>query len=251
MSIISSFHYLLQFLSFIYIIPVSFTFHDKIQFIFLNGLNVIRCSDNQVQVYKLNSGSELALSQILQCDNRNELYFKGYPGFEWDKLKIVCTSQSGYVHEEQYIKKMFDGHGGIDQLSDLVGKLDYSGPSYGLKVTNTSDEYVTIIKSEDQPVNDKYYNENTKQRRIYIQFKDNAIICRIVFIGEEDNPCSSVNDQVEYVQHACYYNPRAQEHPTIQEMEAELKQVEDTRAPNDDEFYVLDLEKSVCIDFKF
>jgi len=250
MSNIISIHYLLQFFIFIYIIPISITIETKIKFAFLNGFNVIRCSDDEIQVYQPNDNSKLYLSDILECSNKKDVLDSGYAGFKWDKLKIICSSQSDQVHEEQFITKSLDSYKGIQVLPDVQGQLGQLGKPYALHVEHNDDENEITIKSNDQPANDAYFNKNTdpKERRIYILFNDHPIICRIIFTGGEDNPCFSGNDQeVEDVEHACYYNPGADEQPTINEMEAEFKQIDAAEKPDEDRTYLLHLEKPVYI----
>jgi len=252
MSNIISIHYLLHFLIFINIIPISITIETQLQFAFLNGFNIIRCSDNQVQVYQSNSDSDLYLSTILKCDNKNDILSTGYAGFVWNKLKLICSSQLDQVHEEQFIIQTIASNKGIKQLPDAQGQLGQSTEPYELHMEHSDDGDKTIIRSNDQPVNNGYFNKNTnpKERRIYIWFQEHPIICRIKFTGEENNPCPSQDDQeIENVEHVCYYNPGAEEEPTIKEMEAELKQIEEAQKPDNTLIYTLNLEKPVCIHF--
>jgi hypothetical protein len=247
MAYIISIHYLLKFLIFIYIIPIYITIESKIKFAFLNGFNVIRCSDDQVQVYESKDNSDLVLSNVLKCDNTAEILFNGYAGYHWDTLKIICSSQPGQVHEELFITRQIYDNKGIKTLPDTAGQLGQSGKQYDLNVEQKNDDEATI-KSNDQPANDVYFNKKTnpKERRIYIWFEDHPIICRVKFTGEDDNPCSSGDDQdVENVNYACYYKPGSEEEPSVEEMEAEFKQVKEALKPDGTGIYVLDLEKPV------
>jgi len=248
MSYIISIHFLLKFLIFIYIIPISITIESKIKFAFLNGYNVIRCSDNQVQVYEAEYNSDLVLSRVLQCDNSGEILFNGYAGYEWNTLKIICSSQSDQLHEEISITRKFYDNKGIKTLPKILGQLGQSGELYDLNLEQHNQDEATI-ESNDQPANDEYFNKKTnlKERRIYIWFEDHPILCRVKFTGEEeDNPCSSGDDQdVENVNYACYYTPGSEKEPSVEEMEAEFKQVEQAQKPDNTGIYVLDLEKPV------
>lgn len=243
---IISTYYLLQFLIFIYIIPISITMESKLEFAFLNGYNVIRCSDQQVQVYRT---KDKVLTQIMQCKNKNNIYDNKYVGFKWDKLKLICSSSDSQVHEEQLITRTFPGEKHM-HIPDVVGQLSQSTDPYELQVEYDDDTKISKISSTKQSADDTYFTDNTdlKERRIYLRFQDHPIICRIKFTSEESNPCPSMNNKVvEDVDYACYYNPGAEDVPTIEEMEAELQQVEETVKPHDSEAYVLDLEKPVCI----
>lgn len=244
MSYIISIHYLL--LIFIFVIPNSITIESQLKFFFFNGFNIIRCSDNQVQIYEQDDESKYLLTKILNCDNGAEIFDSGYVGFVWDKLKIICSSASNQVHEELHVKRMFEGHKVKNTLPDAEGQLGQSKKSYELQVTSDDDGENTVIESKDQPANDLYF----KGRTIYIWFPGHPIICQIKFKGEESNSCSSGTEQeIEDVNYACFYNPGADEEPTVEEMIAEFKQVDEAEKPDDKKAYVLDLEKPVCIYF--
>ena len=101
-----SLHYLLL----ISLIPISLTIKTRLKIFFLNGLNIIRCSENQVQVYQAADDYEKNLDTIIQCDNKSEFFNNQYAGFVWKNFKIVCTSSPGQVHEEQYIQRVTAGH---------------------------------------------------------------------------------------------------------------------------------------------
>jgi hypothetical protein len=244
MSNIISINYLLQFLILIYIIPIYITIETKLEFAFLNGFNVIRCSDQQVQVYLSN---DKVLTQILECKNKKAIYNTLYTGFKWDKLELICSSDDSKVHEEQSIIRTVPGEN-IERIPDLKGQLVQSKEPYELLVEqDDADATINKISSTDQSTTDAYFND-LNERRIYIQFPDHPIICRLKFTGEESNPCPSMNNQeVQNVDYACYYNPGAEQEPTIEEMEAELAQIEVAEKPEDSEAYVLDLGKPVCV----
>jgi hypothetical protein len=251
MSNIISIHYLLQFLVFIYIIPVYFTLETKLKIIFLNGFNVIRCSDNQVQVYQPNGDEDVTFSEIFKCDNKDDLYYDGYSGFIWTDLTLSCSSDGDQVHEEQLVKR--ENPGEVISLPHALGQLDQSTGLYQLLVKHAEEEDIFAIRSNEQPANDAYFvkNSDTRLRRIYIWFADHPIICRLQFTGNEDNPCPSMDNKiVDNVDYTCYYNPGAGKAPTKDEMEAELKQIEEANKPDDSAAYVLDLNIPVCIECK-
>jgi hypothetical protein len=248
MSNIISIDYLFQFLIFIYIIPGYIIAQSKLQIAFANGLNVIRCSDEQVQVYFSKDGSGVFLSNILKCDNKNNILDNAYTKFIWSEMKIICSPDNIEVHEELIIEKT-PGLVMIDQLPDAEGQLCHSTDAYELDIIPDSSQNFDTISSKDQPANDAYFNEKTgsKERRIYISFPDHPIICRVIFTSNDDNPCPSMHDQnVADVKYTCYYNPSDDAVPTMGEMEAELKQVEEATKPDNTDAYVLDLAKPVC-----
>jgi hypothetical protein len=251
MSYIISIHYLIEFLIFISIIPNSISIETKIKLAFLNGFNVIRCSDNQVQVYEQDEEPKSVLSTILNCNNKESILHNGYAGFIWNKLEIICTSTPDQVHEELSVQRKFDGNGEVsNKLPDAEGQLDRSKEPYELQVSTDDDDdgEITVIKSKDQKPDNSYFEGKSKKRTIYIWFSDHPIICRIQFQGKENNPCSSENDQkVENVNYACYYTPGADEKPTIEQMTAEFKQVKEAEKPDDKKVYVLNLDRPVCI----
>ncbi|CAF0862425.1 unnamed protein product [Rotaria sordida] len=228
MSNIISLYYLFQFVIFLYIIPIYITIETTIKIVFLNGLNVIRCSDHQVQVYKLPYYTGVTFNSIITCDTKDEIYSPQYTGFKWGKLKLICSSHGTKVQEEQVIIKSKNGD--IQDIPSAKGQLGQSTELYELIVKSSliSD---TRIVSREQPADDAYFYENTtpKERRIYIWFPDHPIICRIIFTGDENNPCPSMhNQEIDDVDYACYYNPGADGLPTKEQMEAELKQIEET-----------------------
>ncbi|CAF4113175.1 unnamed protein product, partial [Rotaria sordida] len=228
MSNIISLYYLFQFVIFLYIIPIYITIETTIKIVFLNGLNVIRCSDHQVQVYKLPYYTGVTFNSIITCDTKDEIYSPQYTGFKWGKLKLICSSHGTKVQEEQVIIKSKNGD--IQDIPSAKGQLGQSTELYELIVKSSLISDTRIVSSE-QPADDAYFDENTtpKERRIYIWFPDHPIICRIIFTGDENNPCPSMhNQEIDDVDYACYYNPGADGLPTKEQMEAELKQIEET-----------------------
>lgn len=242
-----SVHYLLQFLIFICIIPAHTIAETKLQIAFANGLNVMRCSDKQVQVYT----DVPFVHTILKCNNKVDIFDDKYASFSWTELKIVCSStdDEDEVHEEIVIEKT-PGANGIRQLPDVQGQLCPSDERYDFEIKNDINVNFDKILSQKQPATDTYFNENNglKERRIYISFKEHPVICRVIFTDNDDNPCPSMDNQLAAdIDYACYYNPSVDQLPTIGEMEAELKQVEEATKPGGATYYVLDLEKPVCV----
>ena len=90
MSYIISICYLLGLVIFISILPIYLTIETQIKVVFMNGLNVVRCSDNQVQVYQLADFGEQVISTTVTCDTKNEIYYNQYIGFTWNE--IILTS---------------------------------------------------------------------------------------------------------------------------------------------------------------
>ncbi|CAF2854987.1 unnamed protein product [Rotaria sp. Silwood2] len=252
MSDIISVHYYFQFLIFIYIIPIYITIENQIKIVFLNGLNVIRCSDNQIQIYKLDYYSGYLIDSLVTCDTKDEIYSQKYTGFKWGNLKLICSFDNTEVHEEQAILRSFGDNSVF--ISHAEGQLDQSKELYKLQIDhNGESKYGTII-SNNQSANDAFFNENNalKDRKIYIWFPDDPIICRVAFTSDEDNPCPSMDGiAVKNVNYTCYYNPGADELPTREQMEAELKQIEETDERPDTDAYVLELEAPVRIECYF
>ncbi|CAF2572478.1 unnamed protein product [Rotaria sp. Silwood2] len=248
MSNIISVHYVVQFLIFIYIIPIYITIETKIKIVFLNGLNVIRCSDNEVQVYTLPYYTSISFRDLITCGTKDEIYSQKYTGFKWGKLKLICSYDNTQVREEQVVVKSKNGD--IKDVPSAKGQLGQSTELYELEI-KSSFIFDTRIVSSKQPANDAYFDENTvpKERRIYIWFPDHPIICRIIFTGDDDNPCPSMDNQdIDDVSYACYYNPGTNKEPTAALMEAELKQIEEADEKPSTNAYVLELEIPVCIE---
>ncbi|CAF1117141.1 unnamed protein product [Rotaria magnacalcarata] len=209
----------------------------------MNGLNIVRCSDNQVQVYQLADVDKQVISTTVTCDRKGEIYYNQYIGFTWNELKLICSSDDSEVHEEQTIERLIPGY--IEFISHVEGQLDQSTEPYVLEINQEATKVMGTIISSEQAADTTYFNENTtpKERRIYIWFPDHPIICRLIFTSDEDNPCPSMHAKVlDDTNYACYYNPGAEEKPTIEQMEAELKQVAEADSePDNPEAYVLDL----------
>ncbi|CAF3829482.1 unnamed protein product [Rotaria sp. Silwood1] len=216
-------------------IPIYITIETQIKIVFLNGLNVIRCSDNEIQVYKLPYYTSTSFKSIITCSTKDVVYSKKYTSFKWGKLKLICSFYNSQVREEQVVTKSKNGD--IKDIPPVKGQLGQSTASYELEIKSSLISDTKIVSSK-QPANNAYFDENTipKERRIYIWFPGHPIICRIVFTGEDDNPCPSMdNQEVDDVSYACYYNPGGDEEPTTAQMEAELKQIEETDdKPNTD-----------------
>ncbi|CAF4937067.1 unnamed protein product [Rotaria sp. Silwood1] len=243
MSNIISVHCLFQFLIFIYIIPIYISIETKIKIVFLHGLNVIRCSHSQVQVYKLDYHSGYLIDNLVTCNTKDEIYSEKYTGFKWGQLNLVCSSDNTQVHEEQSIFRSY----GDDSvfITYTKGQLYQSKVLYKLKINHSEESKYGTIISNNQPANDAYFSEHTafKERRIYIWFPDHPIICRLIFTSNEDNPCPSMDGiAVKNVNYTCYYNPGADKLPTKEQMEAELEQIEETDEKPNTDAYVLELE---------
>jgi hypothetical protein len=249
MSYIISIHYLIEFLIFISIIPNSIPIETTLKFFFFNGFNVIRCSDNQIQVYEQNEESTNLFTRILNCDD-NQIFHTDYAGYLWNELNIICSSTHNQVHEELSVERKFDGNDEVsNELPAAKGQLGRSKKSYELQVTNNDGGETAVIKSKDQKPDNSYFEGKSKKRTIYIWFPDHPIICRIEFQGEQNNPCSSseTEQEVKDVDYACYYTPGAEQEPTIAEMIAEFKQIDEAEKPDDKKEYVLNLDRPVCI----
>ena len=250
MSNLVSIDYLLQLFTLIYIIPVSITIENSIKFSFLNGLNVVRCSDDQLQVYRLGSDSNKVISELVTCNNKDEIYSNQYVGFKWSELRVICSKDNTQVHVEQYIEVKLYG----TELADMptaASQLDQSTEFYNLQIEYDDDTHIIKLITSGQAANEAYFSEHDeiKEKTIYIWFPDHPILCRLKFTSDEENPCPSMADQnVDNVKYACYYNPGTEETVTVTEMEAELKQVEQAGALSDEEAFVLDLSKPVCIE---
>lgn len=238
---IISVNYLLRLVIFIYIISICSAIEKQIKIAFMNGLNVIRCSENQVQVYELKDIMGKVISTIVECDRRNEIYYNKYIGLEWNALKLICSSDNDKVREEQTITRVIPGD--IDFISDVKGQLDQSTDSYELEFEDTLSNNVKTMVSSEQLADSTYFkaDRSPKQRTIYVWFPNHPIICRLRFLSDEDNPCPSLHEKSVDANYACYYYPGATALPTKEQMEAELKQIEETDKPDDTEAYVLDL----------
>ncbi|CAF4286786.1 unnamed protein product, partial [Adineta steineri] len=198
---------------------------------FLNGLNVIRCSDKQVQVYE---NSTKFLKDILTCDNKNAIYTTDYASFNWQELTLICASDDSTVHEEQIIKMEQNSAKYIKIPDDVKSQLSQSGLSYQWSVQHDTSSQSDLLKSDEQNADNTYFDPSTVpgERRIYIWFPGNGIICRLIFTSNQPDLCPSMHNQiVNDVKYACYYNPGAEDEPTIEEMEAKLEQVKKVPIP--------------------
>ena len=134
-------------------------------------------------------------------------------------------------------------------LPNPKGQLDESQKPYELHVVSVNGSENITIKSDDQPANNTFFPGDL-ERIIYMQFPGHPIICRIYFLGEESNPCSSGDDQdVANFAHQCYYDPDASTEPTADELEAALTQVSGVRNILGRDAFVLNLSRPVCISF--
>lgn len=241
-------HSSLKFLIFINIISTSVCIEPRIKIAFLNGLNLVRCSEDRLQVYQLADDSESVISDVVKCGKIKDLY-DSYAGFIWGNLKLICSDDNSEVHEEQSIELKLYGED-IRKIPDIQGQLDQSTDPYEFTVKQSAGEDLDKVVSDNQPANDEYFNKNekSKSRTIYIWFPDHPIACRIRFTGTVDNPCPTMHDMnVDDVDYLCYYNPGADELPTKNEIEAEFKQFQAAVKPDDAEAYVLNLRKPVCL----
>ena len=256
MSNLVSFDYLLRLFTFIYIIPISIMIEDEIQYAFLNGLNVVRCSNDELQVYRQERDAQKikVISELVICDNWEDIYLDEYVGFLWRELKVICSTDNTRVHVEQDIEIKFYGRPGVQlEVPIFTSKFDQSTEFYDVQHEYDASTHTIKLITNDQAANEAYFSENneTKEKTIYIWFQDHPILCRVKFTGGvEKNPCPSMADRyVGSVNYACYYNPGTEEMITVAEMEAELKQAEEAGASMNEEAFMLNLTKPVCVEW--
>ncbi|CAF1255053.1 unnamed protein product [Adineta ricciae] len=214
----------LQFLIFICILPIYSLAQAELNFVFLNGYNVIRCSDKQIQVYS--TDNEL-LSKILACDDKDKLKYENNAGYEWGSLTAECSADNAYVIEKQVIKRV---HAAKDKehFTSFNASAELKLPCQPVTQYDVEDEKVLederLLIFKHELANNAYFAEinGEKQRTIFIQFPIDATICKIV-IRSTKEPCP-VDPNDMKVTHHCYYNPGGSL-PTREDIEAELYQI--------------------------
>ncbi|CAF0759535.1 unnamed protein product [Adineta ricciae] len=230
----------LQFLIFICILPIYSLTQAELNFVFLNGYNVIRCSNTQIQVY---STKNEVLSKILTCDDKDKLKYENNAGYDWGSLTVECSADNAYVIEKQAIERV---HAAKDKenFTSFNAAAELKLPCQSVTQYNVEDEKVSederVLTFKHELASNSYFAEinGEKQRTIFIQFPIDATICKIVIRGTKD-PCP-VDPNDMKVTHHCYYNPHGSL-PTREDMEAELYQITQIQPPVVQKKFVMNL----------
>ena len=220
-----------------------------IKYAFLNGLNMIRCSDNQLQIYQSSDGSGIFLNQDITCANKDAFLDDGYTGLVWDRLTLLCVDSSAGVREEQTIFSRF-GYKISEALDHIEGQLGRSNTLYPLNLdTKHSDNEAIISSINSYPVN-SYYIENDAARIIYMRFMNQPMICRLTFTKNSKTLCDEEKrreiDDAEYV---CYTDIDASGPPSSAQLEAELDEINSVDILDDKDAFLLEKKRPVCLDF--
>ena len=235
----------LQFLIFICILSIRSLAQAELNFVFLNGYNVIRCSDTQIQVYSTNG---VLLSNILTCDDKDKLKYENNAGYDWGSLTIECSADDTYVIEKQAITRVHAAKDNEDFTSfNVLAELKL--PCQPVTQYDVEDEKVSederVLTFKHDLANNPYFAEinGEKQRTIFIQFPIDATICKIVIRGTKE-PCPVDPNDIK-VSHYCYYNPGGSL-STREDIEAELYQIAQTQSPVGQKKFVVNLDRPVC-----
>jgi hypothetical protein len=201
-----------------------------LDFMFINGLNVIRCSDDYLLVSRSTTSSTSLLNYINKCNNGSEILSQTYTSFEWKGFDRSCDSSTNEVHEHQYINVVKnDGLG--DQLPHIRVKIN--------EELDDVPDIISLIRRYDDDNQDElmlsltritdpqqYYVQvkNVNERQIYISFLGYSMICRIRLTGSTDKIC--ITDDNIKAEQACYYTPDSNDTPEREHMEIEFQRVE-------------------------
>ena len=227
----------LQLFTFVSILPLYDTTMPALEIAFLNGLNILRCSDKKVRVYQ---GTDAVLTPPLTCDDSTA---SDQIGFTWKDFRIECTDDDT-MFEQQDIHVESDGVQDL-RLRDVIARR-WPLDEFLSDVRHIDDEKLYVLIFKEQSIKDVNFEKAEDARKIYISFPTCSTICRITIPYEASGPCPADNPNVENTRYVCYYNPESGV-ATIDEMEAEIKQVEQAAKPDGQNPYELDLDKPVCV----
>ena len=219
---------------------------DQLRIVFFNGFNIIRCSDDQVQVYDYEVGKLDFIDDTLICPTKDKIKNLLYIGLLWKKVILVCSSNGSQVHEEIYLQKIIPSYT-IVGLPEVISQVDPSTPpaiSQVEEVDSTNLLYRIITDEQSTTAWSSTHTSKGEQHIVYFWFDDYTVICRVVYSTQESNPCPSpLHEQEANVTDAtCFYDPNADHVPTITEFELELNQVDAAEKPTGDNKYLLDLD---------
>lgn len=239
-----------QFLVFLSIVVLVTALDEFMPVVFMNGLNVIRCSDKQLQVYQLSQTSTVTFDGVLKCPDRAQIFDGQYTEFEWANLHLTCVDNNGLVtiQEEQFVATI-NKKGPIQNLPAVsVHVNQLLPPDEGVTEHVDANLGKILIKTKKDDAMYLTETDEGKKRIIYLLFSDYKLICVITFLVADENVCPSMNNQdVANAEHSCYYTPLFDHAPTVEEMQAEFAQLK--KAPTFDpsqESFLIDLPLPVC-----
>ena len=222
-----------QFLVFLSILALVTALDPFMPVVFMNGLNVIRCSDQQLQVYQLPQNSKDKFDTVLECPDPDSIFDGRYTEFKWTNLNLTCDENNGPVtiQEEQFVETI-STNGPVNHLPAVSVHVNQLLPlADGFSVPVDTNLGKIRIKTKLDDV--KYFTETDegKKRIIYLLFSNYKLICVITFPVVDENVCLSMNNQdVANAEHSCYYTPLFDHAPTVEEMQAEFAQLKNTKA---------------------
>ena len=238
-----------QFLTFLLLTVVSMTMANFIKLAFVDGLNLIRCSDNQLQVHQSSSGWGVDLNEDMQCNNKEHILDKNHVQLRWDTLTLRCLSSEYEMREEQEIGRI-RGYKLHKILTDVEGHLSRSKDVYKLNMAIEDDGWSVKIVSEAHALGEPYFTENSAARIIYMGFLKHPTICRIVILGSDAKLCKDgenrVIDDAEYI---CYTDAWMDDPPSPAQFQAELEQMDQTELWQNRHEYLLEIGRPVRLDF--
>ena len=232
-----------QFLVFLSTLALVTALDDFMPVVFMNGLNVIRCSDKQVQIYDLPPGFSDSFDVVLTCGNRNEIFDGKFTEFKWLNFHVNCLPADNEIEEQQFVQTG-SVQGDVKQFPETAVQI--TGLPGAKEATTTHlDAKLGKIEVKTPMNNPHYYTETEegKKRIIYVLFPDYKLICVITSPSHVDAPCPRLHDiNVTTIEHSCYYTPHFDHSPTIAEMQAEFAQLLKLKKPDPAQSsYLIDL----------
>lgn len=238
-----------QFLSFLLLMIISMTMAEFIQFDFLNGISLIRCSDNQLQIHQSGTGEGMDQNEDMLCDTKKLILDKNHAKLRWEDFTIRCLSSGYEVRDEQLIRRV-EGYKFEKIFTNIEGHLSRSKDVYKLEMGIDDDDMSMTIASEEHAKGEPYFIENGAARVIYLQFVGHQTTCRIVIIGKDSDVCKDGESRsIDDADYTCYTDPWMNEPPSPAQLEAELQQADTIELWQKTHVFVLALGRPVCLDF--
>lgn len=210
------------------IIPKLLAIDSLLKIVFINGENLIRCSDKDLRYITTTCLSQEDYRRIITCENRFNYLIESFIRLEWKNFSIICNQKNESVRERLDIIADVDQISS-DDLFEIQHEVEFSHEIYPL-LLRTDDEILTF-ESKDIPIRDLVMDSPTK--KIYLRFHNQPMLCRIQFKTRPTVLCSSKENIADEYNFACYYDLNSRREPSIELMEAEFKQIESMMSLDD------------------
>jgi len=229
-------------LNFIFISIISFflSVESLLQFAFTNGVNLIRCSDNELQYYYAPTATSVELFSIVDCKNPQNIIASDYASFGWLEFTLECSSDNKYVNEKITIAKRNE----MAQQKKFelpIPETKSLNPNVPYILNVTDDDLMSLIfESSDLPADKNFALD--KHRSVFLWFSNHPVICKLSYKISDETLCDGNPPTIEDDEIRCYYDLVGNKKPSINQFTAEFRQLNSVDHPDED-YFLLNLPK--------